>query len=100
MPKGSALRKPANDTSSSEFAALLDESLGGSTSFEGSVVKGTIVRIANDFVTIDVGLKSEGRVALREFSNGTGAPSALGFSGLRGCHGGDRIPARPLDEPS
>ena len=75
MPKGSALRKPANDTSSDAFAALLDESLGGSTSFEGQVVKGTIVRIANDFVTIDVGLKSEGRVALREFSNGgTGAP--------------------------
>src|SRR5712675_1417416 len=75
MARGSALRKPENDTSSSEFAALLDESLGGSTSFEGSVVKGTVIRIANDFVTIDVGLKSEGRVALREFSNGgTGAP--------------------------
>ena len=75
MAKGSALRKPENDTSSSEFAALLDESLGGSTSFEGSVVKGTVIRIANDFVTIDVGLKSEGRVALREFSNGgMGAP--------------------------
>ena len=74
MAKGSALRKPANDTSSDEFAALLDESLGGSTSFEGQVVKGRIIRIANDFVTIDVGLKSEGRVALREFANGTGAP--------------------------
>src|SRR5580698_3511100 len=75
MPKGSALRKPANDTSSDAFAALLDESLGGSTSFEGQVVKGTVIRIANDFVTIDVGLKSEGRVALREFSNGgMGAP--------------------------
>ena len=74
MAKGSALRKPANDTSSDEFAALLDESLGGSTSFEGSVVKGRVIRIANDFVTIDVGLKSEGRVALREFANGTGAP--------------------------
>src|SRR3981189_2841712 len=74
MARGSALRKPANDTSSDEFAALLDESLGGSTSFEGSVVKGTVIRIANDFVAIDVGLKSEGRVALREFANGTGAP--------------------------
>ena len=74
MARGSALRKPENDTSSSEFAALLDESLGGSTSFEGSVVKGTVIRIANDFVTIDVGLKSEGRVALREFANGMGAP--------------------------
>ena len=74
MAKGSALRKPANDTSSDEFAALLDESLGGSTSFEGQVVKGRVIRIANDFVTIDVGLKSEGRVALREFANGAQAP--------------------------
>src|SRR5712671_4683215 len=75
MARGSALRKPENDAASAEFAALLDESLGGSTSFEGSVVKGTVIRIANDFVTIDVGLKSEGRVALREFSNGgMGAP--------------------------
>src|SRR4051812_23561770 len=74
MAKGSALRKQPNDAASAEFASLLDESLGGASSFEGTVVKGIIVRIANDFVTIDVGLKSEGRVALREFANGTGAP--------------------------
>src|SRR5690349_18568738 len=74
MAKGSALHKPANDAASAEFAALLDESLGGSSSFEGTVVKGTVVRIANDFVVVDVGLKSEGRVPLREFANGTGAP--------------------------
>jgi small subunit ribosomal protein S1 len=73
MAKGSALHKPANDASSAEFAALLEESLGGSSSFEGTVVKGRVIRIANDFVVVDVGLKSEGRVALREFSNG-GAP--------------------------
>src|SRR5215510_12132693 len=70
MAKGSALRKPSNDAASAEFAALLEESLGGSASFEGTVVKGTVVRIANDFVVVDVGLKSEGRVALREFANG------------------------------
>lgn len=74
MAKGSALRKPANDTASAEFAALLEESLGGSPSFEGTVVKGRVIRIANDFVVVDVGLKSEGRVALREFSNGGAAP--------------------------
>src|SRR3954470_13124833 len=74
MAKGSALRKQPNDAASAEFAALLDESLGGSASFEGTVVKGTIIRIANDFVTVDVGLKSEGRIALREFANGGGAP--------------------------
>jgi len=74
MAKGSALRKPANDTASAEFAALLEESLGGSPSFEGTVVKGRVIRIANDFVVVDVGLKSEGRVALREFANGGAAP--------------------------
>jgi len=70
MAKGSALRKQSNDAASAEFAALLDESLGGASSFEGTVVKGTVVRIANDFVVVDVGLKSEGRVPLREFANG------------------------------
>src|SRR5438477_11698710 len=77
MAKGSALRKISNDAASAEFAALLDESLGGSSSFEGSVVKGTVIRIANDFVTVDVGLKSEGRVALREFTNGGTTPAEL-----------------------
>src|SRR5215204_342463 len=75
MAKGSALRKTATDAASAEFAALLDESLGGASSFEGTVVKGRVIRIANDFVVVDVGLKSEGRVALREFANGgTAAP--------------------------
>ena len=75
MAKGSALRNVSNDAASAEFAALLEESLGGSASFEGTVVKGRVIRIANDFVVVDVGLKSEGRVAIREFANGgTGAP--------------------------
>lgn len=53
-----------------EFAALLDESLGGAADggFEGRVVKGTITAIENDKAVIDVGLKSEGRVSLREFA--------------------------------
>jgi small subunit ribosomal protein S1 len=52
-----------------EFAALLNESLGGEDeSFEGKVVKGTVTGIENDMAVIDVGLKSEGRVPLREFA--------------------------------
>jgi small subunit ribosomal protein S1 len=52
-----------------DFAALLNESLGGENEgFEGRVVKGFVTAIENDFAMIDVGLKSEGRVALREFS--------------------------------
>ena len=52
-----------------DFAAMLDESLGGADGgFEGRVVKGTVTAIDNDHAVIDVGLKSEGRVALREFA--------------------------------
>ena len=51
-----------------DFEALLAESFGTSTSAEGSVVKGRVVAVENDFVIIDVGLKTEGRVALKEFS--------------------------------
>ena len=52
-----------------DFAALLNESLGGENeTFEGKVVKGTVTAIENDLAVIDVGLKSEGRVPLREFA--------------------------------
>ncbi|MDE2238525.1 MAG: 30S ribosomal protein S1 [Rhodospirillales bacterium] len=51
-----------------DFAALLDSSLGGAAGFEGSVVSGRVLRIDDDFVIVDVGLKSEGRVPLREFA--------------------------------
>jgi len=50
-----------------EFAALLEESFGGNDVFEGAVVKGTITAIEKDLAVIDVGLKVEGRVPLREF---------------------------------
>ena len=52
-----------------EFEPLLSESFGNEVSIEGSVVKGTIVSIEGDSALIDVGLKSEGRVALREFTS-------------------------------
>jgi len=51
-----------------DFAAMLEQTLGGTDSFEGHVVKGTVTAIENDLAVIDVGLKSEGRVPLREFA--------------------------------
>jgi small subunit ribosomal protein S1 len=51
-----------------DFAALLNETLGEGEGFEGRVVKGTVTAIENDMAVIDVGLKSEGRVPLREFA--------------------------------
>ncbi|MGB0921893.1 MAG: 30S ribosomal protein S1 [Alphaproteobacteria bacterium] len=51
-----------------DFEALLNESFNGETSIEGSVVKGTVTAVENDFAVIDVGLKTEGRVSLKEFA--------------------------------
>jgi small subunit ribosomal protein S1 len=59
-----------------DFAAMLAESLAKEDLFEGSVVKGKIVGIEKDMAVIDVGLKMEGRVALKEFGQ-NGKPSDL-----------------------
>jgi small subunit ribosomal protein S1 len=59
-----------------DFAALLAESLAKDDLFEGSVVKGKIVGIEKDMAIIDVGLKMEGRVAMKEFGI-NGKPSEL-----------------------
>ena len=53
-----------------DFAALLTESLGGRDFMEGQVVKGIVVGIEKDFAIIDVGLKTEGRISVKEFSVG------------------------------
>jgi small subunit ribosomal protein S1 len=51
-----------------DFAAMLEESFTQGNLHEGSVIKGTVVGIEKDVAIIDVGLKTEGRVALREFT--------------------------------
>ena len=52
-----------------DFAAMLEESFSDQSAEEGSVVKGTVIAIENDFALVDVGLKTEGRISLREFSS-------------------------------
>jgi small subunit ribosomal protein S1 len=64
MAKAALKEAPAKDS----FAALLEESLGAASGLEGSVLTGIVAGIENEFVLIDVGLKSEGRVALKEFA--------------------------------
>jgi small subunit ribosomal protein S1 len=51
-----------------DFAKMLDESFAHGSPQEGAVVKGTVVGIEKDVAVIDVGAKTEGRVALREFA--------------------------------
>ena len=53
-----------------DFAALLEQSLEGIQ--EGSVVKGTVVQVTDDFVVVDVGAKSEGQIPLHEFTDANG----------------------------
>jgi len=52
-----------------EFAAMFDASFGDANMGEGKVVAATILSLENDFAVLDVGLKTEGRVPLREFGN-------------------------------
>src|SRR5438270_7754551 len=57
-----------NSPQREDFAKLLDESFDHGNLQEGSVIKGTVVGIEKDVAVIDVGLKTEGRVPLREFT--------------------------------
>src|SRR6201986_2308247 len=51
-----------------DFAAMLEASFVTQSPQEGNVIKGRVVAIENDHAMIDVGLKTEGRVALKEFA--------------------------------
>ena len=59
-----ALQQPSRE----DFAALLEESFRTSEINEGAVVKGIVVAIEKDVAVIDIGAKTEGRVALKEFA--------------------------------
>ncbi len=67
MARASAAESIATP-SREDFAAMLDASFEAQAPAEGSVIKGRIVAVENDFAIVDVGLKTEGRVALKEFS--------------------------------
>ncbi|HEV2083146.1 MAG TPA: 30S ribosomal protein S1 [Brevundimonas sp.] len=56
-----------------DFAALLNDTLGERDLGEGQVVHGRVVGVEKDIIIIDVGLKTEGRIAAREFGIGEGA---------------------------
>ncbi len=50
-----------------DFASMLEAALETNSMEEGSVVKGTVTAIEKDIVIVDVGLKTEGRIPMREF---------------------------------
>jgi small subunit ribosomal protein S1 len=51
-----------------DFAAMLDETLSDDIAYEGNVMRGKVVGLEKEFAIVDVGLKMEGRVPLKEFA--------------------------------
>jgi len=51
-----------------DFASLLENSLAGRGMVEGRVVPATVVALEHDVIVVDVGLKTEGRIPMREFA--------------------------------
>ena len=65
----------AAEAATENFADLLAESFGENTNIEGSVVRGFVIAVEGDAVLIDVGLKSEGRIPIKELTTPGQEPS-------------------------
>lgn len=58
------------DSNGESFFELLESFLGTpENTLEGRVVKGTVISVDDDFVIVDVGLKSEGKISVKEFKS-------------------------------
>src|SRR5579871_2721309 len=64
VQKETSIASPSRE----DFEAMLEASFEERAPTEGAVIRGRVVGIENDFAVIDVGLKTEGRVSLREFA--------------------------------
>ena len=70
-----------------DFAAMLEESFAGAAMIEGRVVPATVTAVGNDFITVDVGLKTEGRIPAKEFASRRCRPDRrLDRRSLPGAH--------------
>jgi small subunit ribosomal protein S1 len=73
------LNQPGLENGEENFAAMFEESLqkDGRTGLvkEGEVIKGTIIRVTPEFAIVDIGYKSEGQVAIAEFTSAKGEVS-------------------------
>ncbi len=81
MVRVPTLSRPASansiaSPSKDDFTAMLEQSFVTQSPQEGQVIKGTIVSIENDFAMVDVGLKTEGRISIKEFSM-PGIPASI-----------------------
>lgn len=65
------------DFSNENFEELFDQSISNVTSFNNQLVKGKVIKLQDDYVIVDVGLKSEGRIPTAEFTNEDGKKENL-----------------------
>ncbi len=68
--------EPTEEQKNTEFAKLFEESSKKVSLKEGEVVKGKVVRIDRDYVIVDIGFKSEGRIPIEEFKGPRGQVKA------------------------
>ena len=66
-PEGTQMSDSFNPTTD-DFAAMFESSTAASAMQEGQVIPATVIRIDNDAVLVDIGLKTEGRIPVKEFS--------------------------------
>jgi small subunit ribosomal protein S1 len=64
--------EPKEEQKNTEFARLFEESSKNVSLKEGEIVKGKIIRLTKDYVIIDIGFKSEGRIPINEFKTPSG----------------------------
>jgi small subunit ribosomal protein S1 len=74
MTSNTFMEAGSSGTGMESFAALFEQSVeGGDFAREGEIISGTVVAVNRDSVVVDIGGKSEGVIALREFSDAGGA---------------------------
>ncbi|MBX7096645.1 MAG: 30S ribosomal protein S1 [Myxococcaceae bacterium] len=70
------VNQPAGFEGEEDFAALFEASLkergGDGLQKEGEIIKGTVVQVTREFAVVDIGYKSEGQIAIAEFTNAKG----------------------------
>jgi small subunit ribosomal protein S1 len=66
------LDAPLDQIARDDFQSFFDDYLGNRSVREQSVVKGTVIEIGDEFVTVDIGYKAEGVIRKSEFTNEEG----------------------------
>ena len=73
---GTNMSTDSMNPTTDDFAALFESSAASESMTEGRVIPATVIAVENDAVVVDVGLKTEGRIPLKEFFLDDNQPEA------------------------